>query len=394
MKLFKKKRTIDADLACLFHKEFHPEWLTEENIDQIPTCTTCHLSLVPVSYKRVLIDGEMPPNLKLSPSVALTAACSAMTTLWAHIGLGPSPIGVAMQAVDDVWAPEAYKEWPNIGQGALAATVGDGATLGSQELGTLTEQLPYLALVVVNLQWHLEDRNDSVTVHLWPKDSMAVLSQFNYKAFQEYLASVRRVIPEQKIWIFIDKLSALLERDKEQILSQRLVGVEVTLQTLIESHLKPEWELEEDSHNSSTEPLQIEAGESIEPLGPDSPKRLYQKYFPRLEMAGPFDLEVIVHSSYCDEYKLELIHEYRFKLFVRAASSSQALILVKSKFFQKFGLTVMQRQGMNWRLEEDMGIDWNQPTTIHDTWMNSRIVDVKHLSFRELGETAWQSRCI
>lgn len=394
MKLFKKKRTIDVDLACLFHEQFDPAWLTEENADRIPTCTTCNLSLVPASYKQVLVTGEVPPNLKLTEAAALTAACSALMTLWAHINLGGSPIGVSMQAVDDVWAPEAYEEWPNISQEALLATIGDGLTLGSQEFGSWSDQLPYLASVAMNLQWHLEDKPEGVTVHLWPKDSMAVLSSSNYEAFQQYLALARKALPGQQIWVLIAKLSAQIDKERDRYLAHSLVGVEVTLHSLIESELKQEWELEEASRNSSSEALNIEPGAVIDPLGPDNPKRLYLKYSPGVEMVGPFDLEAEVHSSDWDEFDIELIHQYRFKLLVRAASAAEALATAKTRFYQKFGLTIMGRDGQNWRAGDETGIDWDEYASVHDHWLYSKVVDVTLIPTDELGETAWRSRCI
>ncbi len=392
MKLFKKKRTIDIELACLYHQHFDPAWLTEQNLDAIPTCTSCQLHLVPQSFKQTLVNGIIPANLNLSPAEAMTAACTAVTTIWAHLNLGGTPISVSMEAADDVWPPEAYEEWPHIFQGALIGTVGDGVTLGSSQLGSLTDQVPYLVSIVSNLQWHLVEHADGVSVQLWAKDSMAVLDQANYKAFQDYMALARKALPGQKIWVLLDRLTALLDEDIDGYLNKRLIPLNVTLHTLIDTLLEEEWELEEAEENSSGQPLELDPGVVIDAFGPDNPKRLYMKFSPDIEMHGPFDLEVLVHHADLSEFDLKLRHEYLFKLLVRARDVEEATTLVRTKFFQKFGLTIMGRPGMNWRAGDATGVDWNQFDSIHEHWLYSKIVDATAIPSEELGETAWRSR--
>jgi hypothetical protein len=156
--------------------------------------------------------------------------------------------------------------------------------------------------------------------------------------------------------------------------------------------IQGDWELEDNELCESQELLNLEVGASINPLGPDSPKRLYPKLSPGAEMIGPFDLSVLI-SQASSESNLILVHTYTFKLLVSASDSEAAVSEVRRNFFRKFGFTKMQRENQNWRVDDEEGIDWDLYGRLEDPWLNSRITSVTISDAKDWGGTAWQSRC-
>jgi hypothetical protein len=393
MGLLKKKRTLGSELACLFHSEADPAWFTKENADHIPTCTTCHIHLVPETFKEVLVSGDLPPDLELDRPAALSAACAGMTILWSHLNTIRPVILAKQVAQGDVWGAVSYPSWPATLQGELLANIGDAVFLEASELGSLTEFFPYFALTHSNFLWKLEESQDQVEVHLWPKEVLAVLSAHNFQALRGYLEKSRELLPEQSIWLLLDRLIELVHQAQPNFESRSLFGVEVSVETLMSQDIQGDWELEENELFESQELLNLEVGASINPLGPDSPKRLYPKLCPGPEMIGPFDLSVSISQASSDS-NLILVHTYTFKLLVSASDSEAAVSEVQRNFFRKFGFTKMQRENQNWRVDDEDGVDWDLYDRLEDPWLNSKITDIKTSEAKDWSGTAWQSRCL
>lgn len=392
MGLLKKKRTLSAELACLFHAEADPAWFTKENADGIPTCTTCHLHLVPESFKEMLVSGLLPEDLQIEPAAAISAACAGIAIVWSHLNATRPAILARQVAQGDVWSSVSYQNWPVMTATELAATFGDALLLEASELGSLTEYYPYFNLTHSNFLWNLEESEDEVKIRLWPKEAFSVLSVKNIKAFRGYLELCRALLPKQPIWSLLDGLLENLVQAQADFESHPLFGVEISVETLMSQDIQGDWELEDNELCGSQELLNLEVGASINPLGPDSPKRLYPKLSPGAEMIGPFDLSVSISQASSDS-NLILVHTYTFKLLVSAPDSEAALVRVRRNFFRKFGFTKMQRENQNWRVGDEEGIDWDLYDRLEDSWLNSRMISITPSDAKDWSGTAWQSRC-
>lgn len=394
MALKSKKRTLNAPLACLYHPDSDPGWFTKENADRIPTCTTCHTHLVPTTFKEVLVSGSLPSDLELDPAAALSAACASIAILWAQLNATRPAIVARQVAQGDVWSAVSYPSWPATLQGDLMGTVGDAMFLEAGELGPLTEFFPYFGLTHSNFLWKLDESQDEVEVYLWPKEIFAVLSSQNFQAFRGYLDKSRELLPKQPIWPLIDKLLDLLDQAPARFGTYPLFGVAVNVETLMTQEIQGEWEFEDNELCSSQELMNLEVGATIDPFGPDSPKRLFPKLSPQPEMIGPFDLGVAVSQASIDaDDELTLVHAYSFKLLVSAPDEEAAVAVVRRNFFRKFGFTKMQRENQNWRVRDDEGVDWDMFDTVEESWTNSRITSVSISKTKDWSGTAWQSRC-
>jgi hypothetical protein len=114
-------------------------------------------------------------------------------------------------------------------------------------------------------------------------------------------------------------------------------------------------------------------------------------------MLGPFDLRVKVVRSNLDDEVLTLVHSYSFTLLVSASDSDAAVARVKKQFFEKFGLTIMGRENQNWLVNKKQGVDWDQfdratKGAPRESWLFSKIVEVKISDKQDWNETAWKSR--
>lgn len=394
MALKSKKRTLNAPLACLYHHDSDPAWFTKENADRIPTCTTCHTHLIPATFKEVLVSGFLEPELELDAAAALSAACASISILWAQLNATGPAIVARQVAQGDVWGAVSYPSWPATLQEELMDTVGDAMFLEASELGSLTEFFPYFGLTHSNFLWKLEESQDEVKVCLWPKGAFAVLSGQNLLAFRGYLEKARAVLPKQPIWPMLDRLFDLLDKTKPMFETQPLIGVAVTVETLMNQPIQGDWAFEENELCGSQQLLNIEVGAKINPFGPDSPKRLFPKLSNQSEMIGPFDLGVAVSQASIEEDELTLVHAYSFRLLVSASDAEAAVSVVRRNFFRKFGFTKMQRENQNWRLLDDEGIDWDLTDAVEDSWSNARITTVTISEGNDWNGTAWQSRCL
>jgi len=397
MRIFQQKRTLTSPLVCLFHSQVDPAWFTKENLDSLPVCTDCNLHLIPESMKDVLVTGVAPHSLNLDPATSLAAAWAALTMLWAHLNSVGTPILVTAKVSWDVWNPEKYAEWPLIPQGSFTSTFREGKLLFSEKLGDLTEQFPNLASVHSNLVWRVETESKDKTVTLWPKEALATLSSENYKAFLDYLAIAKESIADQPIWVPIDKLIELVSKNPPSANSKSLFGTEVVLHTIRSLKLSESSNLKGGDEFKSKKILELEPDSIIAPYGPDSPKRIFPRLSTESEMLGPFDLRVKVVRSNLDDEVLTLVHSYSFKLLVRASDSDAAVARVKQQFFEKFGLTIMGRENQNWLVNKKQGVDWDQFYEVtkgapRESWLFSKIVEVKISDRQDWNETAWKSR--
>jgi len=397
MGVFQRKRTLTSPLVCPFHSQVDPAWFTKDNADSLPVCTECNLHLVPESMKDALVTGVAPHSLNLDPATSLAAAWAALTMLWAHLNSVGTPILVTAKVSWGVWNPEEYAEWPLIPQGSFTGTFREGKFLISEKLGDLTEQFPNLASVHSNLVWRVETESKDKTVTLWPKEALATLSSENYQAFLDYLAIARESIADQPIWVPIDKMIELVSKNPPSTNSKSLFGTEVVLHTIRSLKLSESSNLKGGDEFKSKKILELEPESIIAPYGPDSPKRIFPRLSTEAEMLGPFGLRVKVVRSNLDDEVLTLVHSYSFKLLVSAPDSVAAVARVKQQFFEKFGLTIMGRENQNWLVNKKQGVDWDQfdEVTIGapgESWLFSKIVEVKISDRQDWNETAWKSR--
>ncbi len=397
MRLFQPKRTITSPLVCLFHAQTDPAWLTKENADSLPVCTDCNLHLIPKSMKDVLVTGVGPHSLNLDPATSLAAAWAALTMLWAHLNSVGTPIVVTAKVARDVWNPEAYLEWPLMTQSHLAHTFHEAKFFVSEEIGDPTEPFPNLTSYQSNLMWRVETESKDKTVTLWPKEALATLSSENYQAFLDYLAIAKESIANQPIWVPIDKLIELVSKNPPSANSKSLFGTEVVLHTIRSLKLSESSNLNGGDEFKSKKILELEPDSIIAPYGPDSPKRIFPRLSTESEMLGPFDLRVKVVRSNLDDEVLTLVHSYSFKLLVSASDSDAAVARVKKQFFEKFGLTIMGRENQNWLVNKKQGVDWDQfdratKGAPRESWLFSKIVEVKISDKQDWNETAWKSR--
>ena len=397
MGIFQRKQTVSSSLVCQFHSKVDPDWFTKENADRIPVCTECNLHLIPISMKDVLVTGLAPHSLNLDPLSSLTAAFAAVTMLWAHLNSTGAPILATAKVAWKVWNSEDYQAWPKIEQSAFLKTFREGKFLSSPELGSLTDQMACLASVSSNLVWRAETGSKEKTVTLWPKDSLATLSSENYQAFLEYLRIAREPISNQPVWLLIDRLLELVSKNPPSPSSKSLFGAEVVLHTIRSLKLSESVNLKGGDEFKSTRILELEPESIIAPYGPDSPKRIFPRLSTESEILGPFDLRVKVVRSNVDDEVLTLVHSYSFKLLVSASDSDAAVTRVKQQFFEKFGLTIMGRENQNWLVNKKQGVDWDQfyEATIgapRESWLFSKIVEVKISDRQDWNETAWKWR--
>ena len=403
MGIFRKKRTLDSSLVCLFCSDVDPSWFTNENLDGIPVCTSCNLHLVPTSLKDVLVSGEVPPSLALDPATAISAAFSGVTMLWSTLNRIRKPIMAKCLIKWDAWSADAYPEWPAITQESFLATVGDGSLLDAGELGRMAEQLPYLASICSNFVWEVEQAGKQSTVNLWPKEVMATVGSENIAALIEYLEIARIPISNQPVWILFDRLIVLFEEVLLELSENSstespsyLFGADVVLHTMKTLPLVEARDLKDDGEFTSSRMLELKSRASIEPFGPDSPKRLISKSSTGVELLGPFELKVEVVESSLSLEKLTLVHSYSFKVLVSATDSDNAAVQIKQKFFDKFGFTTMQRSGQNWLVNKAQGVNWDglewQPR--QESSLYSKIVDVKISASDHWLKTAWASRLL
>ena len=393
----KKKRVIKSPLVCLFCSDVDPNWFTEENIDAVPSCTACNLHLVPADLKSLLTTGSVPENLRIDKATALTAVMSVLPMLWAYLEAVRGPLSVKSRVSWDVWNPEAYANWPEISQSSFTSTFGDAAHLGCEDLGSLTSHFPYLVMISSNLMWRVDDQgSEGVEVYLWPKDAMGILNPANFEALVAYLEQVRPSIAEQPLWFLIDRMLEMVGESPVATRIEKLVGVEVQLHTFGSFSVFERAYFKDADDYQSKELLVTKPGTVLATYGPDVPKRLFQNYIPNIRMSGPFDLKVeVVHSSESDQ-KLTLVHGYSFKLLVSAETPEQAESIVRTRFFEKSGFTLMSRAGQHFLLDEQRGVDWDreEDAPVRESSLYSKLVQVKATTPDKCEGTAWQSLCI
>lgn len=392
MGINKKKSFTNSSLVCPFCNHVDPGWFTEENIDAIPTCTACNLHLMPADLKALLATGRLPENLGIEPENALKSALSIFTILWAYLNTLPGHATAESSVSWDVWNPEDYQDWPVITPDAFFSTFQDSTELGCEGLGNLSEYFPELILVCSNLIWSVKEGVEETEVSLWPKDSMAMLSAGNYQALLDYIEQIREPIFYVPVWVLIDRLLELVLKNPPTLGAKKLFGAEVSLHTMSSPSIHDISYFKESEYYTSKELLQIDSGTELKPFGPDSPKRIYQKPFSGVAIAGPFDTKVKVVSSSIGETKLTLVHEYDFKLLVEAESANQAEAIVRKRFFDTFGFTSMERLGQNFLLDKTRGVDWElDSNTTKESTLFSKLVDLRITPSTEWDGTAWQS---
>jgi hypothetical protein len=402
MGIFFKKRTVASSLVCLFCPEVNPSWFTKENLDAIPVCTSCHLHLVPDSFKQVLISGSCPEDLQVDKAAGLAAAMSAMTMLWASVNSIGVPIVAKSPVSWDVWNPETFDEWPMLSQSCFLSTFEEGAFLESPQLGNFSDQMPFVASMSSNLLWRISEDPDETVVTLWPKESLALVSAGNLQAIKGYLEIVRPSIPVLEIWQLIDRLFGLIEKNPHLMSAKRLFGFNVVLQTFTELPLREAKDLSEHEDFASRNQMTIKPGSKIDPFGNDLAKRLYTKSDARLdfELFGPFgltasveDSDIYDHHSYGYQ-NVKVIHAFSFKVLASGVSEDQAQTLVEEKLLEKFGF-VVKRNGQNWLVDKKRGVDFfeNHSEDVHESQLYSKVIEVRPSSPSDWIGTAWQLRC-
>lgn len=392
----KAKKTFEPELSlvCPFCAEVDSSWFTEENKETIPICTACNLNLLPQDLKALLATGHLPENLDLEPRTALNSSFSILTILWAYLNTVREPVIAESPVSWDVWNPEDYAQWPVITSGAFRKTLEDPAQLGCEALGGLSEHFRYLSLICSNLLWRVDEGVEETKVSLWPKDDMAMLSPNNYQALLEYVEQIREPISYVPAWELIDRLLELVAKNPPTSGVKQLFGAEVSLHSMRNLSIYDAAYFKKSDLYKSQALLSVEAGTELMPSGPDSPKRLYQKPAGQVSISGPFDLKVQVVSSKVTETKLTLVHAYSFKLLVEAESAEQADAIIRNKFFDKFGLTIMERTGQNFLIDKTRGVDWDLgSSTNKESPLFSKLEDLRITPAAEWEGTAWQSRC-
>lgn len=402
MGIFSKKRTVNSPLVCLFCPEVNPLWFTKENADSVPVCTSCHLHLVPPSFKEVLIAGSCPEGLEVDRAAGLAAAMSAMTMLWASVNKSEAPIVAKSPVSWDAWNSETFDEWPMLSQSSFLNTFEEGAFLESPQLGNFADQMPFVVSMSSNFMWRVDENPDETVVTLWPKESLALVSAANLQAIKSYLEIVRPLIPVLEIWQLIDRLFGLIEKSPHLISARRLFGFNVLLHTFTELPLREAEDLRDHEDFASRKQVTIKPGSKIDPFGSDLAKRLYTKYDARLdfELLGPFGLTVSVEDSdiydhhYYSHQNLKVIHAFSFKVLASGVSEEQAQALVSEKLLEKFGF-VIRRIGQNWLVDKERGVDYfeNHSEDVHESQLYSKVVEVQPSDQRDWSGTAWQLRC-
>ncbi len=402
MGIFSKKRTVNSPLVCLFCPEVNPNWFTKENADAVPVCTSCHLHLVPASFKEVLVTGSCPEGLEVDRAAGLAAAMSAMTMLWASVNSAEEPIVAKSPVSWDVWNPETYDEWPLLSSAPLLTTFEEGAFLEAPHLGNFADQMPFVGSLSLNFLWRVSENSDETVVSLWPKECLAVVTAINLQAIKSYLAIVRPLIPVLEIWQLIDRLFGLIEKSPHLMSKRRLFGFYVVLHTLTQLPLNDAENLREHEDFASRKPVVVEPGSKIDPFGKDVAKRLYAKSEAQLdfELFGPFGLTVSVEESevykhhYYDFENFKVIHAFSFRVLASSDTESHARALVQDKLLEKFGF-VVKRNGQNWLVDKKRGVDYfdNGSAEIYESPLYSKVVEVRPSSPEDWSGTAWQLRC-
>lgn len=390
----KKAFAPELSLVCPFCTEVDPSWFTEENKETIPICTSCNLNLMPKDLKSLLATGHLPENLDLEPRTALNSSFSILTILWAYLNKIGEPVIAESPVSWDVWNPEDYDAWPVISSGAFLQTFEDPTQLGCEALGSLSEQVPYLSHVCSNLLWRVNNGAEETKVSLWPKDDMAMLSPRNYQALLDYVEQIREPISYVPAWELIDRLLELVAKNPPTPGAKPLFGAEVSLHTMRNLRIYDATYFKESDFYKSQALLSVDAGTELKPFGPDNAKRLYPKSSSDVAASGPFDLNVRVVSSAITETKLTLVHAYSFKVLVEAESAEQADAIIRNGFFDRFGLTIMERSGQNFLLDKTRGVDWDLGSSSNEeSYLFSKLVDLRMTPAAEWEGTAWQSRC-
>jgi hypothetical protein len=401
MAIFSKKRTVSSSLVCLFCVDLNPAWFTKQNADRVPSCTSCHLHLVPSSFKEVLISGICPEVIEVDTATGLAAAMSAMTMLWASVNSSTDPVVAKSPVSWDVWNPEIYPDWPFISQGEFLHTFGDGALLSSQHLGNLASQMPFLALMSSNLLWRVHDNPTETVVSLWPKTHLAMVSAGNIEAIKKYLELVRSS-SSLAIWQLIDRLLELIEMNPQLLPARKLFGFDITLHNFTELPLRDVQEFRQHEDFSSSQQLQTMPGSRTDPFGKDVAKRLYSKSETRheFEILGPFGLTVKVEVSETyekhprDQQRIKLIRSFSFKVLASGDSEKQAEEQVRDQLFDNFGF-VIKRNGQNWIVDKKRGVDYfeGHSEDLHESQLYSKVVDVQACTPEDWSGTAWRLRC-
>jgi hypothetical protein len=402
MGFFSKKRTVSSPLVCLFCPQVDPLWFSKENADRIPFCTSCHLQLVPDSFKQVLVSGECPNSLQLDNATALAGTMSAMTILWASLNSTQDLILAKSPVSWDVWDPETLDEWPVISQARFLGTFGDCASLASDLLGNLANQRPFLALMPANFMWRVEESPNKTIVRLWPKESLSLVNGDNFDAIKSYLELARPLISGLEIWQLIDQLIALSEDSKFLLSSRKLFGFDVVLHSFTGLTLHDADGFRSHEDFSSKEQLALKPGGEIDPFGKDVAKRLYPKSEARFdfELLGPFALKVKVvdsgtykHFGVLHEDRLKLIHSFTFKVLASGDNENHAKERVWEKIFEKYGF-VVRREGQNWIIDKMRGVDYFEHCSddVHESRLFSKIVEVRTSSPEAWRSTAWRFR--
>ncbi len=390
----KKKKDGHLPLVCPYCAEVDSSWFTEENKESIPICTSCNLNLMPTDLKAILATGRLPEGLNLEPEVALRSSFSVLTILWAYLNTLGEPVVAESPVSWDVWNPEDYGEWPVISSGAFSNTFQDSTQLGCEPLGSLTEHFQYLWFVRSNLLWRVNEGVGETTVSLCPKDDMAMLSPNNYQALLDYVEQIREPISFVPAWALIDRLLELVAKNPPTLGTNHLFGVEVTMHTMRSLGIHDASYFKQSDYYKSQARLKIDPSTELLPFGPDNAKRLYPKPGAGVAALGPFDVKVRVVGSSITETKLTLVHSYSLKLLVEAESAEQAEAMMRNKFFDKFGLTIMERTGQNFLLDKTRGVDWDlDSSTNKESALFSKLVDLRISPSDDWEGTAWQSRC-
>lgn len=389
-----KKSTEQLPLVCPYCVEVDSSWFTEENQKSTPICTSCHLNLMPRDLKAILATGRLPGALDLEPQVALRSSFSILTILWAYLNTVRVPVTAESPVSWEAWNPEDYEDWPVISGVAFSNTFEDPSQLGCEALGNLAEHFPALWHVRSNLVWRVNEGEEATTVSLWPKDEMAMLSPINYQALLDYVERIREPISYVSIWDLIDRLLELVVKNPPTHGTTQLFGVEVSMHTMRSLSIFDAAYFRESDYYKSQALLKVEAGTELSPFGPDNAKRLYPKPGIGVAVSGPFDINVQVVSSSSTDTKLTLVHAYSFKLLLEAESTEQAAATIRNKFFDKYGLTIMERDGQNFLLDKARGVDWDlDSSTNKESALFSKLVDLRITTSDEWEGTAWQSRC-
>jgi hypothetical protein len=390
---FMQRRTIREELVCTYHSDSNKEWFTKSNRDGIPTCTECNISLIPASFKEVLVSGNVSSAVPIDRASAVAAGSIGALMLWSFLNSITKRHHLTSTGPANAENAERLEDWPNVPEPDFIWSFGESLDLGSVEFGYLVECIEFFGLSSSCFTWTAEDAGDDKVLKLYPKPQLNAIISANYESVLSYLRKAEALFPNAEIWNFVNKLKNQIGNQLPEPVIQGYFGFEVELEHHLEGTVVPSEKIVDKFGVQGEEDLV-----RISLIYPNALERARDSdiYFRDIsyKIVGPFDhrlrtLRIERPSGDAERVTWSQIHYLKF--FVKAVSEAAAREFLESNFQQEFGLISQTRADTPALIEGGRAVRWD--TGVQDS-AQTRITSIRALNKEEMAGTPWATKCI